>query len=145
MSRYPLLYLLLVQIWAAHSWQPKFHLGRAMFGMQTDDESFSMRNPDEDMNLPRYSDAKEEYFDQKLDHFDDSSQQTWRQRYFHNFKYTNGSNNIQAVFLRLGGEGPLRISTVSNEANQMMTLAKQYGAAAFALEHRFYGVSRPTP
>ncbi|EPB73806.1 serine carboxypeptidase S28 [Ancylostoma ceylanicum] len=133
------------KIWAAHSWQPKFHLGRAMFGMQTDDESFSMRNPDEDMNLPRYSDAKEEYFDQKLDHFDDSSQQTWRQRYFHNFKYTNGSNNIQAVFLRLGGEGPLRISTVSNEANQMMTLAKQYGAAAFALEHRFYGVSRPTP
>ncbi|EYC11990.1 hypothetical protein Y032_0048g1549 [Ancylostoma ceylanicum] len=145
MSRCLLLILLLVQIWAAHSWQPKFHLGRAMFGMQTDDERFSMRNPDEEINLPRDSDAKTDYIEQKLDHFDDSSQERWRQRYYYNFKYTGGSNNIKAVFLRLGGEGPLRIGTVSNEANQMMTLAKQYGAAAFALEHRFYGVSRPTP
>ncbi|EPB73803.1 hypothetical protein ANCCEY_07093 [Ancylostoma ceylanicum] len=113
--------------------------------MQTDDERFSMRNPDEEINLPRDSDAKTDYIEQKLDHFDDSSQERWRQRYYYNFKYTGGSNNIKAVFLRLGGEGPLRIGTVSNEANQMMTLAKQYGAAAFALEHRFYGVSRPTP
>ncbi|EYB94805.1 hypothetical protein Y032_0167g134 [Ancylostoma ceylanicum] len=145
MSRCLLLFLLLVQIWAAHSWQPKFHLSRAMFGTQTDDESFSMRNPDEKMNLSKDSDAKTDYIEQKLDHFDDSSQKRWRQRYYYNFKYTGGSNNIKAVFLRLGGEGPLRIGTVSNEANQMMTLAKQYGAAAFALEHRFYGVSRPTP
>ncbi|KIH44758.1 hypothetical protein ANCDUO_25214, partial [Ancylostoma duodenale] len=65
-------------------------------------------------------------------------------RYFYNFKYTGGSSNIKTVFLRIGGEGPLRISTVSNEATQMMTLAKQHKAAVFALEHRFYGASRPT-
>ncbi|EPB73807.1 hypothetical protein ANCCEY_07097 [Ancylostoma ceylanicum] len=98
-----------------------------------------------ELNLPKLSDAKEEYFDQKLDHFDGSSQQTWRQRYYHNFQYTSGSNNIKTVFLRLGGEGPLRMSTVSNEATPMMTLAKEHGAAVFALEHRFYGASRPTP
>ncbi|EYB94815.1 hypothetical protein Y032_0167g136 [Ancylostoma ceylanicum] len=145
MTKCALLFALLVQIWAAHSWQPKFHLGRAMFGMQTDDERFTMRNPDKELNLPKLSDAKEEYFDQKLDHFDGSSQQTWRQRYYHNFQYTSGSNNIKTVFLRLGGEGPLRMSTVSNEATPMMTLAKEHGAAVFALEHRFYGASRPTP
>ncbi|RCN45495.1 hypothetical protein ANCCAN_08495 [Ancylostoma caninum] len=113
--------------------------------MQTDDDNFLMRNPDEGQDPPRDSNAKTDYFQQKLDHFDDSSTETSRQRYFYNFKYTNGSRNIKAVFLRLGGEGPLHISTVSNEATPMMMWAKQYGAAVFSLEHRFYGVSRPKP
>ncbi|RCN45822.1 hypothetical protein ANCCAN_08119 [Ancylostoma caninum] len=96
------------------------------------------------MNMPGDSDAKTDYFEQKLNHSDESNVKTWRQRYFYNFKYTDGSSKIKTVFLRLGGEGPLRISTVSNEATPMMTLAKQHKAAVFALEHRFYGVSRPT-
>ncbi|KHJ96033.1 serine carboxypeptidase S28 [Oesophagostomum dentatum] len=70
--------------------------------------------------------------------------------YYYNFKYTN-SNKFKYAFLVVGGEGPLRPANdvreihIVDENNIVVQWAKKYGAALFALEHRFYGESRPKP
>ncbi|VDM67204.1 unnamed protein product [Strongylus vulgaris] len=87
--------------------------------------------------------AAEAYFEQKLDHFDTSNTNTWKQRYFHNFQYQKSESNV--VFLMIGGEGPESISSVSNDTFPFVAWAKKFGAIMFCLEHRFYGKSRPTP
>ncbi|XP_076060086.1 putative serine protease K12H4.7 [Oratosquilla oratoria] len=82
---------------------------------------------------------KAEWFDQKLDHFDPTNLQTWKQRYFTNDTfYVPGG----PVFLMIGGEGPA-------SPNWMVTgswieYAKKLNAFCLMLEHRFYGESQPT-
>ncbi|PIO57272.1 hypothetical protein TELCIR_21321, partial [Teladorsagia circumcincta] len=84
----------------------------------------------------------EAYFRQKLDHFDNKSDATWLQRYFYNQRYHQPGGN--AVFLMLGGAGVLDIMWVYREEIPFVHWAKERGALIFALEHRFYGKSRPT-
>ncbi|KAJ8877898.1 hypothetical protein PR048_022357 [Dryococelus australis] len=61
------------------------------------------------------------------------------QRYFRNDEYYRDGGPL---FIFVGGEEPMKTSWL--EDSHMMSLAKTYGAAAFFLEHRFYGSSRPT-
>ncbi|PIO60738.1 hypothetical protein TELCIR_17759, partial [Teladorsagia circumcincta] len=82
---------------------------------------------------------------QKVDHFGNISA-TWKQRYQYNRKFYNSTNGI--VFLMLGGEGsisPPGDKWVRDESITMMQWAKKYGAAAFQVEHRFYGPKENTP
>ncbi|VDO21107.1 unnamed protein product [Haemonchus placei] len=82
---------------------------------------------------------------QKVDHFGNYSS-TWKQRYQYNSKFYNASNGI--VFLMLGGEGsisPPGDKWVRDESITMMQWAQKYGAAAFQVEHRFYGPQENTP
>ena len=46
---------------------------------------------------------------------------------------------MSIVFLMIGGEGPINAKWVCNEAVSMMKLAKEHGAIAVQLEHRFFG------
>ncbi|VDO21105.1 unnamed protein product [Haemonchus placei] len=67
-------------------------------------------------------------------------------RYQYNSKFYNASNGI--VFLMIGGEGaisPPGDKWVRDESITMMQWAQKYGAAAFQLEHRFYGPQENTP
>ncbi|VDO83094.1 unnamed protein product, partial [Heligmosomoides polygyrus] len=62
------------------------------------------------------------------------------QRFQYNPKFYNATSGI--VFLMIGGEGsisPPGDKWVRDESITMMQWAKMYGAAAFQLEHRFYG------
>ena len=104
---------------------------------------------------------------QNLDHFTPDTR-TWRQRYFlRDDFYKSGG----PVFLCVGGEGPPLTAQVLNvrvappaspnpprsltlhspvlqasvHCNDAVELAQQVGALLFALEHRFYGESIPTP
>ncbi|CAJ0595738.1 unnamed protein product [Cylicocyclus nassatus] len=142
--------LFVIQICIVSCWEPQFFLGRPMFGMRSGHEYLqlllleketgqSLRN-----KVPGAALADgpvEKFFYQKLDHFDPTDTATWRQRYFQNSHYYNGTN---VVFLMIGGEGPENIAWVANENYPFVKWAKQYGAIMFALEHRFYGESRPT-
>ncbi|CAJ0597168.1 unnamed protein product, partial [Cylicocyclus nassatus] len=83
---------------------------------------------------------------QKIDHFDSASSAIWSQRYQYNWKFYNASRGL--VFLMLGGEGsisPPGDKWVRDESVTMMQWAKEYGAAAFQLEHRFYGPKENSP
>ncbi|KIH58945.1 serine carboxypeptidase S28, partial [Ancylostoma duodenale] len=83
---------------------------------------------------------------QKVDHFSDSSTATWIQRYQYNSKFYNASTGL--VFLMIGGEGsisPPGDKWVRDESITMMQWAKEFGAAAFQLEHRFYGPKENSP
>ncbi|KAK6012040.1 hypothetical protein OSTOST_22818, partial [Ostertagia ostertagi] len=82
---------------------------------------------------------------QLVDHFGGSSA-TWKQRYQYNSKFYNASTGI--VFLMIGGEGsisPPGDKWVKDESITMMQWAQKYGAAAFQLEHRFYGPKENAP
>ncbi|XP_054156701.1 uncharacterized protein LOC128955089 [Oppia nitens] len=79
------------------------------------------------------------WFDQRVDHFNTSDTRTYKQRYFINNKFykTGGP-----VFLMLDGEaeGTDYFAT----AGAMARYAQRFGALAVELEHRFYGQSIPT-
>jgi len=86
------------------------------------------------------------WIDQPLDHFNAYVNESWKQRYFVNDTFFNGSG---PVFLCCGGEGPAfkPIVAVTGDVHcgLMMTLAKKHGALVFAVEHRYYGLSVPVP
>ncbi|VDO20250.1 unnamed protein product [Haemonchus placei] len=84
--------------------------------------------------------GREAYLKQKLDHFQENKE--WSQRYFYNNRYYRKGGNV--AFLMLGGTGVLDMEWVTDEKIPFVQFAKERGALMFALEHRFYGKSRPT-
>lgn len=91
--------------------------------------------------LPKgYETPEENWFTQRLDHFDDSNRMTWKQRFFFNDTFRKKEDS--PVFLMIGGEGAA--SPVWMVVGNMMKYAEQFGAFAIMLEHRFYGKSHPT-
>ncbi|CAB3379670.1 Hypothetical predicted protein [Cloeon dipterum] len=83
---------------------------------------------------------KEEFFTQKLDHFDILDGRTWQQRYFvTNGSYTSGG----PIFLVLGGEW--EANPVHIELGFIGQLVEHFGAYTIYLDHRFYGQSKPFP
>ena len=81
----------------------------------------------------------DQWFTQKLDHFDAGETRTWQQRFQTNDSFYQPGG---PAFLMIGGEGPA--SAVWLVAGQWIEYAQQYGALCFQLEHRFYGDSLPT-
>ncbi|CAD6185246.1 unnamed protein product [Caenorhabditis auriculariae] len=81
-------------------------------------------------------------FTQKLDHFDPYNTATWNQKYYYNPLY---SRNNSIIFLMIGGEGPESSHWAAYPEVQYLQWAKEYGAAVFDLEHRFFGDSWPIP
>ncbi|XP_054157912.1 putative serine protease K12H4.7 [Oppia nitens] len=79
------------------------------------------------------------WFDQRLDHFNTSDSRTFKQRYFINDKYykTGGP-----VFLVLDGEGESSDYFITKGA--VALYAQQFNALTIELEHRYYGHSVPT-
>ncbi|XP_011495298.1 PREDICTED: putative serine protease K12H4.7 [Ceratosolen solmsi marchali] len=86
-----------------------------------------------------YVPIKEQWFTQNLDHSNPVEGRTWKQRYFVNSDFYKKDG---PVFLMIGGEGPASSKWMIE--GQMIEYAKQFGAMAFLLEHRYYGTSRPT-
>lgn len=72
----------------------------------------------------------------KLDHFSNTNNETFSQRYYVDDQYWNGNGPI---FFEIGGEGTL----TGAPAGFIGALAQQYNALILALEHRFYGDSVP--
>ncbi|XP_065643422.1 putative serine protease K12H4.7 isoform X2 [Hydra vulgaris] len=83
------------------------------------------------------NDIEPQWFTQKLNHFDEADDSTWKQRYYVNDEYFDGG----PVFLMIGGEGSL--SSLWVNVGAMVDYAKQHGALILGLEHRFYGESHP--
>uniref|UniRef100_A0A0M3J9A1 Serine protease K12H4.7 n=1 Tax=Anisakis simplex TaxID=6269 RepID=A0A0M3J9A1_ANISI len=52
---------------------------------------------------------------------------------------------LGVVFVMIGGESIIPVKWVANENVSMMKWARKFGAAAFQVEHRFFGHSRPFP
>lgn len=83
--------------------------------------------------------VQDEWFVQKLDHFNGADSRTWNQRYFINCThYVPGG----PVFLMIGGEGPANPAWM--QYGTWLTYAEKMNALCLLLEHRFYGKSHPT-
>lgn len=92
------------------------------------------------------ADQSEFFFVQKLDHYNRAVNGTFKQRFFVNETQWTGKSESPVVFLCVGGEGPpmdRSVLTASDHCNDMVELAPKHGAMMFALEHRYYGPSRP--
>ncbi|XP_071402429.1 thymus-specific serine protease isoform X2 [Centroberyx affinis] len=83
--------------------------------------------------------SEEQWFTQKLDHFNGADVREWKQRYFVNEAFYKPDG---PVFLMIGGEGPASPAWMQN--GTWLTYAKKLGALCLMLEHRFYGKSHPT-
>ncbi|XP_071328023.1 thymus-specific serine protease isoform X1 [Trachinotus anak] len=82
---------------------------------------------------------EEQWFTQKLDHFNGADSREWKQRYFVNEAFYRPGG---PVFLMIGGEGPANPAWM--QYGTWLTYAEKLGALCLMLEHRFYGKSHPT-
>ncbi|CCD69714.1 Serine protease K12H4.7 [Caenorhabditis elegans] len=85
---------------------------------------------------------------QKVDHFSNGTNNgVWQQRYQYNSKFYNKTTGY--VFLMLGGEGSINVTNgdkwVRHEGETMMKWVAEFQAAAFQVEHRFYGSKEYSP
>ena len=80
---------------------------------------------------PTYS-VYESMFRQKLDHFDESNNETFQQQYFYHNSYWGGPG--YPVFLKLGGEGDTTYGDIYSAWCQQY--AKEFEALCITLEHR---------
>jgi hypothetical protein len=85
--------------------------------------------------------AVQDWIVQKVDNFDSSNSQTYRQRYWYNNQWYQ-NNNI--AFLMIGGEAAESPGWVTNPDLEWLRMARAHGALVFLLEHRYYGASQPT-
>ncbi|XP_066140947.1 putative serine protease K12H4.7 [Euwallacea fornicatus] len=83
--------------------------------------------------------VSDQYFKQRIDHFNPTDTRVYNQRYYVNEDYYNEDSNH--VFLMLGGEW--EANTIWLNSGAWIDSAKKYGAILFYLEHRFYGQSQP--
>uniref|UniRef100_UPI00398E61FE thymus-specific serine protease n=1 Tax=Pristiophorus japonicus TaxID=55135 RepID=UPI00398E61FE len=83
--------------------------------------------------------GSEQWFVQRLDHFNAADGRVWKQRFYFNdtFYQTGGP-----VFLMIGGEGTANPAWMDYGA--WLTFAEKLGALCLLIEHRFYGKSWPT-
>ncbi|CAD5228576.1 unnamed protein product [Bursaphelenchus okinawaensis] len=79
-----------------------------------------------------------EWFNQRLDHFDSSNNVVWGQHYQVNRKYFK-DNGEQRVFLTLGGEQDTSDYRMCNDNYTHMIIAKENNAMVVQLQHRFFG------
>ncbi|XP_047115816.1 thymus-specific serine protease-like [Schistocerca piceifrons] len=79
------------------------------------------------------------WFTQRLDHFNTSNNDTWKQRFFRNTAHHEAGG---PVLLYVGAETEANVAWV--EAGFMASLCARLRGLCLELEHRFYGQSRPT-
>src|SRR3989338_6303185 len=77
----------------------------------------------------------------RVDNFDALNTRTFSQRYCVNDTFA--SSPTAPVFLFLGGEAPVEFFNFQQVT--FYSSAAQFGALAISLEHRYYGLSMPTP
>jgi len=94
--------------------------------------------------LGRVKDLEDQWYNQRVDHFDPTNTKTFKQLYYVNTKFfvkpTNGKKAI--AFLYFNGEAPLTSAAIDG-STYIMELAKRYNAFVVAQEHRYYGRSFP--
>ncbi|XP_069752825.1 thymus-specific serine protease isoform X2 [Narcine bancroftii] len=81
----------------------------------------------------------EQWFVQRLDHFNAADRRVWNQRFYINGTFYQPDG---PVFLMIGGEGTANPAWMDHGA--WITFAKKLGALCLLIEHRFYGKSQPT-
>lgn len=79
-------------------------------------------------------------FDQKLDHFNQQENSTFKQRYWINDDYIVKDSKSTPLFLYVCGEWTC---SYPSENNYVVLLAKKYKGILVIHEHRYYGESQP--
>ena len=83
--------------------------------------------------------GNENFFTQKIDHFDPSDNRTYQQRYFVNSTFSK--NNSKNLIVFIGGESELTPASIIKSS--VRKLAETTQSTIVGLEHRFFGKSQP--
>lgn len=89
-------------------------------------------------SAPLPGNAKAAHFDNRVDHFDLGSRETFRQRYWYVDEHWDSTQGPAVLFVQ--GEAP---GDHFASRPVPLYLAKELKGILFALEHRFYGTSQP--
>jgi serine protease 16 len=81
-----------------------------------------------------------EAYQNKIDHFDPSSNKTFGQRFYTNLSFVT-VDKFSYALIYIGGESALYSTSVTSGSH--IKLAQGLGAAIFGIEHRFFGESQP--
>nr|XP_023027502.1 putative serine protease K12H4.7 [Leptinotarsa decemlineata] len=106
------------------------------WGMSNRNKFNSLRLPKENLK-----DIQQYNITQVLDHFNQTDKRTFKQRYYVNKNFVNGTS-IKTVFLFIEGEG--EENGYFTRVGFMAEYAAEIKALCFSLEHRYYGKSLPT-
>ncbi|KAI6216832.1 Peptidase S28 family-containing protein [Aphelenchoides besseyi] len=87
------------------------------------------------------NDLTEQWFTQKLCHFNPNVTGKWKQRFWQNDQYYKDGG---PQFLNIGGEGEESGRRISVWSLPIVQWAQKLNARIWNLEHRYYGKSRPT-
>nr|XP_027201070.1 lysosomal Pro-X carboxypeptidase-like [Dermatophagoides pteronyssinus] len=87
----------------------------------------------------KYSNFQVKYFQQKVDHFSYSNNDTFEQRYIISTEHWKSPNG--PIWFYAGNEGD--IFTFANNTGFMWDNAKKFNAMIIFMEHRYYGESMP--
>jgi len=90
------------------------------------------------VNIQPSDTSEAQWFEAKIDHFGNFPG-TWKQKYLVNDTFYKPGG---ALFLLLGGEGPLTDNCVTDHYI-LPTYAPRFNAVIVCAEHRFYGKSQP--
>eukprot|EP00767_Chilomastix_cuspidata_P001489 gnl/Chilomastix_cuspidata/160.p2 GENE.gnl/Chilomastix_cuspidata/160~~gnl/Chilomastix_cuspidata/160.p2 ORF type:complete len:464 (+),score=212.23 gnl/Chilomastix_cuspidata/160:38-1429(+) len=88
----------------------------------------------------KLGDYPEYFMEMPIDHFNPQDRRTFSQRFYVNDDMWSGDVNCP-LFLEIGGEGEQ--TGPPSDGDEISKLAETYGGIAYALEHRYYGVSHP--
>eukprot|EP00271_Cylindrocystis_brebissonii_P019786 TRINITY_DN6219_c0_g1_i1.p1 TRINITY_DN6219_c0_g1~~TRINITY_DN6219_c0_g1_i1.p1 ORF type:complete len:395 (+),score=48.02 TRINITY_DN6219_c0_g1_i1:41-1225(+) len=121
------------------------HLANAIEGRSNSHREAQQKEPDglafqEDLGGEQVVSAsaqQQKWFHQKLDHFSPTDGRTFPVRYFESLEFWREPNG--PIFLLVCGE--YVCGGVGSDYREV--LAKEFGAALVALEHRYYGESHP--
>lgn len=81
-----------------------------------------------------------QWFENRINHFDEKDSRTYKQRYWVNDKFYAGKNAQGPVFLYICGEWTC---TPPDEQMYPMMVGAEHSALLVSLEHRYYGESQP--
>nr|AIG55738.1 secreted protein [Thraustotheca clavata] len=106
-------------------------------------QKFESRHPTEDTVK-----VNDEWFEKQiLDHDVNANcgaePKYWKQRFHVNSQFYKGPGS--PVFLYIHGENVAEAGYITSKYMYIVHEAEKYGAMLVALEHRFYGLSQPTP
>uniref|UniRef100_A0A915PJ41 Uncharacterized protein n=1 Tax=Setaria digitata TaxID=48799 RepID=A0A915PJ41_9BILA len=92
------------------------------------------------LELKAYPQVATHWISQRIDHFSQTDQRKYDQRFMYNMEFYNDSG---LAFLLVGGEGEIVQQWLGIPSSPVLIWAKKYGAVCFLLEHRFFGKSQP--
>ncbi|KAH7152843.1 serine carboxypeptidase S28-domain-containing protein [Dactylonectria macrodidyma] len=130
------------------TWAPTLLLAQTALGVNVDWRKKLKNLKRQSSSLESYPDVPTYNFTIPVDHFDQSNDATYKNRYFVNDTYYKPGGPVILFDFGEGGVSPSSAADFLAEYSMVsapVRLAEELGGLVIGWEHRYYGYSRPVP